>query len=142
MPHARELARQPDSTAEADLLGWVGRYDYERGDYRPAEQANRQALEARRRLLGPEHPDTLSSMNNLAEALRALGDAAGAAELHRQVLEARRRLLGPEHPDTLSSMNNLAGTLQALGDAAGAADLLRQVLEGRRRLLGPSTPTP
>jgi Tetratricopeptide repeat/TIR domain len=140
VPHARELARHPDTTAEAELLTWVARYDYERGDYRPAEQANRQVLEARRRLLGPDHPDTLLSMNNLAMTLRVLGDADGAADLHRQVLDARRRLLGPEHPDTLTSMNNLADTLRVLGDAAGAAELHRQVLDASRRLLGPEHP--
>jgi tetratricopeptide (TPR) repeat protein len=140
VPHARELARHPDTAAEAALLASVARYDYERGDYRPAEQANRQALEARRRLLGPEHPDTLASMNNLATTLADLGDAAGAVDLHRQVLEARRRVLGPEHPDTLGSMNNLGLALADLGDAAGAADLHRQVLEAYRRLLGPEHP--
>ena len=140
VPHARELARHPETTTEVDLLAWVGRYDHERGDYRPAEQAYRQVLDARRRLLGPEHPATLTSMNNLALTLLALGDAAGAAELHRQVLEAYERVLGPEHPNTLTSINNLALTLQALGDAAGAADLHRQALEARRRLLGPEHP--
>ena len=39
-------------------------------------------LEVRRRVLGDEHPDTLTAMNNLAETLRAQGDlrrGAGAA---------------------------------------------------------------
>jgi len=49
-------------------------------------------LAARRRLLGDEHPDTLSSMNNLAETLGALG----ARELYEQTLAARRRLLGDD----------------------------------------------
>jgi tetratricopeptide (TPR) repeat protein len=140
VPHARELARHPDTTAEAKLLSWVGRYDHARGDYRPAKEVFHQVVDAHQRLLGPEHPDTLISMNNLASALWALGDAAGAADLSRQVLEARRRLLGPEHPNTLQSMNNLATTLRALGDAAGAAELHGQVLDASRRLLGPEHP--
>jgi hypothetical protein len=108
IPHARELARHPATTAEADLLSWVGRFDYARGDYAAAEQTLRQALDVRRELLGPEHPDTLNSMSNLATTLAALGDAAGAVRLHRQVLDVRRRVLGAEHPDTLTSMGNLA----------------------------------
>jgi hypothetical protein len=68
VPHARH----PRTTAEAELLDRVGRYDYERGDYRAAEQAERQALDVYQRLLDPEHPDTLTSMNNLAETLAAL----------------------------------------------------------------------
>jgi tetratricopeptide (TPR) repeat protein len=140
VPHARELARHPDSAAEVALLAWVARYNHERGDFRPAEQAFRQALDASRRLLGPEDPNTLALMNNLAITLRALGDAAAAAELHRQVLDAYRRLLGPEDPDTLTLMNNLAEAMRELGDAAGAAELHRQVLDASRRLLGPEHP--
>jgi tetratricopeptide (TPR) repeat protein len=140
VPHARELARHPGTTEEAELLSWVARYDYERGDYRSAERAERQVLDGFRRLLGSEHPTTLSAMNNLALTLLALGDAAGAAALHRQVLDARRRLLGPEHPDTLGSMSNLAMTLRALGDAAGGRDLLLQAVHAYEQLLGPEHP--
>ena len=64
-------------------------------------------LEGLRRVLGEEHPDTLTSMNNLASTLRAQGDAAGARALEEGVLEVRRRVQGEEHPDTLSSMHHL-----------------------------------
>ena len=67
------------------------------------------------RVLGPEHPDTLSSMNNLAIALRDMGQHAEAAQQHRRALAIRQRVLGPEHPDTLSSMSNLAMRLATWG---------------------------
>ena len=66
-----------------------------------------QALEIRRRVLGPEHPDTLPSMNNLAQVYWRGQVRAGRA-LYSQTLEIQRRVLGPEHPDTLWSMGNLA----------------------------------
>jgi hypothetical protein len=140
VPHARELARDPNTPAEATLLGWVARYEHERGDFRPARLGFQQQWEASRRLLGAEHPETLQSMNNLAATLRALGDLAGARALHQQVLDASRRRLGPEHPDTLRSMNSLAETLHLLGDVAGARDLLRQVVDATQRLLGADHP--
>ena len=78
-------------------------------------------MEAQSRTLGPEHPDTLTSMNYLATVLGAQGRLDEAAVLGRQVLEARRRTLGPEHPQTLNSMNNLARRFQDQGklDEAG-----------------------
>ena len=82
----------------------------------------------------------LTSMNNLAETLRALGDLPGARNLQHQTLKARRHILGSDHPGTLTSMNNLAGTLEALGDLPGARDLHHQTLEARRRILGPDHP--
>ncbi|GAA0410654.1 hypothetical protein GCM10009530_73940 [Microbispora corallina] len=71
-------------------------------------------------MLGEEHPDTLTSQNNLALALRALGRLEEAEAEHRAVLEIRRRVLGEDHPDTLTSRNNLALVLRDLGRWAEA----------------------
>jgi len=92
-------------------------------------------------VLGPAHPDTLRSVNNLASCMEALGDAAGALPLFRRALDSRERVPGPEHPDTLTSVNNLAGCLYALGDAAGALPLFRRAAAGFERLLGPEHPS-
>jgi tetratricopeptide (TPR) repeat protein len=140
VPHARELALHPATPAEAKLLGSVARYDYERGHLRAAQLGYQQQRDALRQLFGPEHPDTLRSMSNLADTLRAQGELAGAFKLHEQVLGARWRLLGLKHPDTLSSTSHLANTLYDLGVLDGARDLHRQVLDVRRQLLGPEHP--
>ena len=50
------------------------------------------------RVLGPDHPDTLNSRNNLAIAYRAAGRTDEAITLHEQTLAARERVLGPDHP--------------------------------------------
>ena len=63
---------------------------------------------ASERVLGPDHPDTLTSRNNLAVAYRDAGRLDEAISLHEQVLAARERVQGPDHPDTLISRNNLA----------------------------------
>ncbi len=42
---------------------------------------HRKMLGARQRVLGPEHPDTLASMNNLANTLHAQGKRCCAAAL-------------------------------------------------------------
>jgi hypothetical protein len=84
-------------------------------------------------VLGPEHPDTLTSMNNLAETLFSQGDLAGARKLEEETLDILRRVLGPEHPTTLTSMNNLAETLRAQGDLGGARKLEEEMLDIRRR---------
>ena len=45
-----------------------------------------QVLEGYQRVLGPEHPHTLTSMNNVATAMSRQGKAAEAEALHRQVI--------------------------------------------------------
>jgi tetratricopeptide (TPR) repeat protein len=138
--HAREMVATPTTVPDSNLLDWVGRYDLERAAYASARAVYSCELELRRRVLGPEHRDTLTSMSNLAETLRAQGDLPGACKLHEEALDIRRRVLGPEHPDTLTSTNNLSLTLDAQGDLAGARKLQEEALAGRRRVLGPEDP--
>ena len=85
----------------------------QKGDYAGAEPLFRRALEARERTLGKEHPDTLTSVHNLANLLRTKATTPGRRPLYRRALEARERTLGKEHPDTLLSVNNLANLLAA-----------------------------
>jgi len=59
-------------------------------------------------VLGPEHPNTATSLHNLAYLLQAQGDLAGARPLFERALAIREKVLGPEHPDTAASLNNLA----------------------------------
>jgi hypothetical protein len=67
-------------------------------------------IETRKRVLREEHPDTLSSMANLASTYRNQGRRKEAEELEVQVIETSLRVLREEHPDRLSSMANLAHT--------------------------------
>ena len=66
-------------------------------------------------MLGPEHPETLISMSDLAAVYERKGKYAPAEALDSQVLEVRRRVLGPEHPKTLTSMRDLAADLRTRG---------------------------
>ena len=59
-------------------------------------------------MLGPDHPDTLTTRDNLAGWRGEAGDAAGAAAAFEEVLADRLRVLGPDHPDTLTTRHNLA----------------------------------
>ena len=138
--HAKHLAEMPANEREAELSAWIVHYEYNRGAYSQARQLNERVIEVRRRTLGEEHPDTLTSMHNLAATLYEQGDLAGARQLHKLVLEGRRRILGEEHTDTLSSMNYLARMLRAEGDLEGAHKLLERALEGCRRILGEDLP--
>ena len=108
--------------------------------YAEAKNLNEHVLEIRRKVLGDEHPDTLTSMHNLASVLSFQGYCADAKELDEYVLEIRRKVLGDEHPDTLSSMNNLAYTLRNHGDYAGARKFYEQVLNIMRKALGDEHP--
>jgi Tfp pilus assembly protein PilF len=90
--------------------------------------------------LGPEHPHTLTSLNNLAIDYLEQGRYDQAEALYTQTLEIRKRVLGLEHPDTLISMSNLADCYAHEGKFAQAEGLFIQTLEMRKRVLGPEHP--
>ncbi|MFB8050694.1 tetratricopeptide repeat protein [Streptomyces rubiginosohelvolus] len=100
----------------------------------------RHVLDNESTVLGLDHPDTLSSRNNLASTLNSFGEHREAADLHQQNLTDRQRILGPDHPHTLTSRNNHASTLNSLGEHQQAADLHQQNLTDTERILGPDHP--
>jgi hypothetical protein len=94
----------------------------------------------RKRVLGPEHPQTLSNASNLAAFLSEQGKYAEAEVMQRELLAVQKRVLGPEHPHTLTSANNLATSLSKQGKYAEAEHLLQATLESFERILGPAHP--
>ena len=91
------------------------------------------------RILGPDHPDTLTSRNNLASAYQNAGRLE-AIDLFEQNLTDTLRILGPDHPDTLTSRNNLARAYQDADRLEQAIPLFEQNLTDSEHVLGPNHP--
>jgi tetratricopeptide (TPR) repeat protein len=87
--------------------------------------------------LGPDHPDTLTSMIKLANCYDLLGRHAEALKLNEETLVLRRAKLGPDHLDTLQSMSNVANSYAGLGRYAEALELSEQTLALQKVKLGP-----
>jgi tetratricopeptide (TPR) repeat protein len=132
-PKRAALAQAPGTNAKAEEL-------YQRGKYAEAEPLFRKALAVREEVLGPRHPDTAQSYDNLASNLDALGRANEAEPLYRKALAVREQVLGPRHPHTASSYNNLAYNLEAQGQAKEAEPLYRQALAVCQEVLGRKHP--
>ncbi|MCL4838940.1 MAG: serine/threonine-protein kinase [Thermoanaerobaculia bacterium] len=99
------------------------------------------ALATRRRVLGEDHPDTLTSIDSLGLLLQDRGQLAEAEPFTREALAKRRRALGEEHPDTLLSLGNMGVLLQAQGQLDEAERYTREALEKHRRVLGDEHPS-
>jgi tetratricopeptide (TPR) repeat protein len=72
------------------------------GRYEEAELMNRRALEGSERELGVNHPDTLTSVYNLAFLLASLQRYEPAAELYQRACNGYEIALGRDHPTTLA----------------------------------------
>ncbi|PYV62017.1 MAG: hypothetical protein DMG97_41475 [Acidobacteria bacterium] len=94
----------------------------------------RETLDIRHRVLGPDHRDTLMSMNNLANMLFLEGRHGDDEELAREALAIQRRVLGPDHPDTAMSTYDLGGITLHKGKRDEALSLLRDAVDHGRPL--------
>ena len=115
---AGRISESAHDTADspASLPTDAGRIVSSIGDSRQKSAAlNEGILARRRRVLGEDHPDTLTSATDLVNDLRNLGEYQDARELDEHTLARRRRVLGEDHPDTLTSASNLARDLSNLG---------------------------
>ena len=93
---------------KTDILNMVLRW-LENGINRrkEAEELEVQVMETSLRVLGQEHPDTLTSMNNLAFTWRTQGRDNEAWKLMEECFLLRKLKLGADHPDTVSSLTTL-----------------------------------
>ncbi|KAL8831007.1 MAG: hypothetical protein Q9191_001103 [Dirinaria sp. TL-2023a] len=145
MPHAQtviqcEHVKEACPKQFASLLRNMAVFDQLQGRYEIACTRILAAYGLREKLFGLEHPETLSSMNNLASTYRNQGRWDEAEKLHVQVLKTSKRVLGEEHRDTLTSMGNLALVYWDQGRWDDVEKLELQVLNVRKRVLGEEHP--
>ncbi len=91
-------------------------------------------------LVGPDDPNTLTSMNNLALGYLDAGEPDKAVPLFEETLKLRKTRLGHDHPDTLTSMNNLASGYRDAGQIDKVLPLLEETLKLTKAKLGPDHP--
>ena len=127
--------RFPDQPlVRAAILSTIGQTLWRLGELDTAETILRDALDTQTARLGPDHPDTLSTVTRLASALRAQGELDEALPLFERAYERRIETVGPLHTDTLSSQQNVAGIYREVGRTDEALDLIRDTYEKRLEL--------
>lgn len=137
------FAGQPE--LEAKIRHTLGSTYWYLGQFDLAYPHLDKAYAIRLERLGPDHPDTLTSLDSLAMERWKQDKLAEAVKLGRQAVEKRQRVLGAEHQDTLWSQINLGLFLSELQGGWGAdpeqldeaETLLRQVIDTSKRTLGP-----
>jgi tetratricopeptide (TPR) repeat protein len=83
------------------------------GKYAEAEPLLQRALAIREQQLGPDHPDTATSLNNLAGLYQDQGRYAEAEPLFQQALAICEQQLGASHPTTKKVRQNYTSLIQA-----------------------------
>ena len=115
--------------AESVSLRRAGKYD-------EALVSGDSARETQEGLLGLNHPDVATSINNLAQIYYLKGDYSKSELLHRRALEIRTKALGPDHPHVAYSLNNLAALLELKGEYTKATSFYERSLEIKEKTQG------
>jgi tetratricopeptide (TPR) repeat protein len=93
-------AADPDRGGGWALFGFAS--------YAQARPCYERALAIYEKALGPDHPDTANSLNNLGLLLQEQGDLAGARPHYECALAISEKALGPDHPKTRIGRDNLS----------------------------------
>ncbi len=126
--------------ATADAIESLSTAFGELGHHAKALPLHQRTLGIREKVLGPEHPDTVRSMNDLAHTYSRLAHHDKELPLKQQALAISEKVLGPEHPDTATSLNDLAVTYSRLAQHDKELPLQQRALGSSEIVLGPEHP--
>ncbi|KAF8322934.1 hypothetical protein F5887DRAFT_1086935 [Amanita rubescens] len=110
------------------------------GSWNEKEKVLNVAVNERKVILGSDHPDTLTAMNNLALTYWNQARWDEAEKLQVEVMKAQKVKLGSDHPSTLITRNNLALTYQNQGRWDEAEKLQVKVMKAQKVMLGSNHP--
>ena len=83
--------------------------------------ANEQALAIQNSVLGANHINVATTLNNIADCHYRRLDYQQAMDNLQLAAQIRKNVLGVKHPDYIFTVNNIAACCLALGDKAGYA---------------------
>ena len=108
--------------AEAERLNQQVTELSNQGKYAEATPLAERALAIREKILGAEHPDVATSLNNLALLYDHQGKYSQAEPLYLRALAIHEKVLGAEHPDVAASLNGMASLYRDRGDTSRAIE--------------------
>ncbi len=138
-PHLRAVTGTATPRADAraaDLCAELGWQLVLLDMFHEAQRMIAQSLAIREAVLGPDHPDTATSLTLLGLTYQFQSAFAAARAPLERALAIRERALGPNHVETATDCNNLGYLLMHLDDHAGARSYLWRALLIYRRSFG------
>ncbi len=136
----REATERDIALAEAErLTQQVVELD-QQGKYNEAIPLAEQALAILKKVLGENHLNTATSLNNLAGLYEFQGRYAEAEPLYKEALAIYKQQLGDNHPSTASILNNLAIFYFSQKKYAEAEPFYKEDLAIRKQQLGDNHP--
>ena len=144
IPHLTKTATLYQDWLSNKNLIWpfigLGKFYEGQGAYEQALPWYKKCLSVTRERFGEEHPDTATSLNNLALLYIKQGRYKEAEPLHLESLEMRKKLLGEEHPDVALSLWSLGSLYKKQERYSEARYLYEEALKIYKKTPGENHP--
>jgi serine/threonine-protein kinase len=102
-----------------------------------AEQLYRESIDLHRRVLGPEHVETIDATSFLGQFLLQTGRVDEAEQVLNEVMQLNRAKRGPRHPYVAADLENLGRLAFRRGRFAEAERLFKEALSIYQEALQP-----
>ncbi|MEJ2583145.1 MAG: tetratricopeptide repeat protein, partial [Acidobacteriota bacterium] len=129
MESPRTRSPYPGTSSALSTIAGLGRCKLETIRLDQARALFERAVEIQEDALGPDHPNLIFPLTQLAEIDRRQRNLDQAAERYERALVIGERTLGPEHPDLLWALGSYALLLANRGDVEGARENLDRALQ-------------
>jgi tetratricopeptide (TPR) repeat protein len=144
VPHIAEVAEHGSDILDDEDMTWpstaLGRLYMNKANFATSLLWLQRGQKLCEQRLGPEHPETASSLNNLAQLLKATNQLAEAEPLMKSALAIMEASYGPDHPNVAACLNNLAQLLKGTNRLAEAEPLMKRALAINEASYGPDHP--
>jgi tetratricopeptide (TPR) repeat protein len=137
---AQVSSQDQEALAEAERLNQQVGELYQQGKYNEAILLAEKALAIFKKVLGENHFDVATSLNNLALLYGFQGRYNEAEPLYKEALAIYKVQLGDNHSSTATSINNLALLYQSQGRYSEAEPLYKQAVAIWKKQLGDNHP--
>ena len=92
-------------------MSQLGVYLHSEALYSDAEAIMRRSLEIQETTYGPNHPEVVTALNNLAQLLQTTDRLSEAESMMRQALAISKTIYDHDYPDVAKLFNNIASLL-------------------------------
>src|SRR5688500_4430640 len=99
-----------------------------KGGFLPALRTARKIHALKDKKFGPDHPETIRALQDVARFMSSTGDFLGAQKIQQQMLARAEKKHGVDAPETLAALEALAGSYWAAQRFDEADRLYQRVL--------------